>query len=496
MANATGYAVNIMQGLANIADTKAQTDQRIMALAVGQQKMQEEDRAQQLSEAYRQQVMQEMLTGPVAQDNPMTTSIAETQSAKVDPNVGMLRTLQSDRGRILQNIKLAQAYGQKADPWIRELAQLDGVMRQTTADLSNQQKEDYKQAAQIWRDVDSPEKAAAALQYIADTFGDDAARKIDQRLAHDPNTGAVLWNEKSKLASAPYASQFTTMAEKATQTQQKMNWELNAGKAAEAARHNREVEQNQDAEVAVKQQAISAANWRQTQRIKAAGERQREYLEMTGAKAKYESTKEDQKRIYKLGDDYKIIEYKKGDQIAARTEAQLLDPVRGYQSVTPEQAYALVKQGKLMIDNYRARTGGAYEDKQVARMNSMLAKVEKYVTTIGEGDKLLAKGEMLNLAREMRTLHADRNAQLLRDEYNVAQTTNKKGGDAGVLSLQGDLDAAIKSGRAKKVTANGKDYVVFGSPGSKPTPNDMYEIPVAPDRTGLVMQPPEPEAED
>jgi hypothetical protein len=299
------------------------------------------------------------------------------------------------------------------------------------------------------------------MEHIRSNWGEKKANEVDAKLPHD-EAGNPLWNERAKMAIAPYVSQYTDMAAKNTQMHNATMAEHQFRADQERARHDRAIEHKAAQDVALRQQGL---------------ELRKSVIEASGLKNVVGITQKDQSALDKNANNYKIIDYQKGNEVASRVESALLDPKKGYESISAPNARVLVEQSKLMMDNYRARTGGKYQDQQVGRMNSLLGRAEKYIDTIGEGDKLLAKDVMLQMARELKKMYADRNADLLKDELRVAEKTNQKGGNAALLSLKGDVNAAVESGKAKKVTVNGKDYIAFGK-----NKEDIFEVPTMPER--------------
>jgi hypothetical protein len=281
------------------------------------------------------------------------------------------------------------------------------------------------------------------------------------KLPHD-DAGNLLWNERAKMAIAPYVSQYTTMADRSRDQHNQNVLEHTIAADAERTRHDKALELKAAQDVALRREGL---------------EIRKKVMEAGGFDKVIKVTNQDQAVLNKTATNYKIIDYQKGNEVASRVESALLDPAKGYESISSPNARVLVEQGKLMMDNYRSRTGGKYQDQQVGRMNSLLGRAEEYIDSIGEGDKLLAKDVMLQLSREMKTMYADRNSDLLKDELRVAEKTNMKGGNAALLSLKGDINAAVDSGKAKKVTLDGKDYIAFGK-----NKEDIFEVPTMPER--------------
>ena len=131
----------------------------------------------------------------------------------------------------------------------------------------------------------------------------------------------------------------------------------------------------------------------------------------------------------------------------------------------------MADQFKLEIDNFRSRSGGKFQETELGKMNGMLQRVEKFATTIGEGDKILAKDVMLQTTREMKQLAADRHSDLLKIElHRAAVYKDKMGQDPTTLTLHGDVDMVVKTGKDKKIKVDGA--YVRGR--RRPTPARCY----------------------
>lgn len=463
---------NMLQTQAQTEDIQQQTQQRIQQILMNKKQMEAFDRSQAADEAYRQDQIKMATMGDPAANDLTTKSVGATEDGSSSMYDKSLKSLQSQQKMATTNIQLAQKYGKDPKPYLTALENANTQMRELAKDATKDQAEKAQQTAQILRDVNSPAGLGAALEHIASAFGEKKAQDVASKLPHDAD-GNLVWNEKAKAALAPFAAQYTTMHESGIQAHNAASLDHQVRADEERARNDKANNVLKAQEIAVRREGISHAD-----------SRHKDTIDAMGGKETYKVTKDDQNAIYKLSNTYKIVDYQKGNEVASGVESKLLDPKQGYEAISAPNARTLVEQGKLMMDNYRARTGGKYTDQQVGRMNSLLGRAEKYIDTIGEGDKLLAKDVMLQLSREMKTMYADRNVDLLKDELSIASKTNRKGGDAGVLTLKGNLDSAVEAGRAKKVTYNGKDYVAFGK-----KPEDIYEIPSSPERSKFFVVP-------
>ena len=437
-------------------DIRANAAERVMGILATQQEMRLKQQAMDLNNAYRVALNANEQMGDPMQNDPLARSIAETNEQNVTPEQKQFEEMSGLKNRLMTNIRLAERFGQNPQVYYTALNSVDTNLRQLSQDMTKKQGEQAQKVAQILRDVNSPEKLVAGLDYIESNYGKQARAKVEKSLPHDEN-GNVLWNETTRNRLAAPVSEYTTMAQKAQQDHNAITSAIQGANLQERARHDRIEENLRNQEIALRRES---------------GRRAEEKMSLLGIKDMGKVTDADQKMISKFWSDYKIADYQKARDVADETIAKLQDPKRGYEEVTPEKARELIAQGNQMMQNFRARVGGKYQESEVNRMNSMLGKMEKWKDTIFEGDKILAKQEMLQFAQMMKDTYNNRNVQMLKSELSVAQKTNQKGGNAANLVLRGSIDDAEQSGMAKKVSIGGKDYVVFG-----PKPEDKFPVP-------------------
>lgn len=466
----TGTILDMLQKQANIGGINAETDLTRIRTMLGQQQAQANAQQLQMDTAYQQQLLKEQAATNARLNDPTTTSVRESEQSASDPNERMVRDLTVQRDEYRRKAQLAMQYKQDPKVFLEALNKTETDLRQAMKDSFGQKKEDAQRIANALRDVNSSETLRSALDHVRATYGKERADQIEARLPHD-DMGNLLWNEASKNTISPLVSQYTSNADKAKSGHEQMLLEAKLREDNEKVRHDKAIESRQDQEIALRRNAQKDL----------AGYRER-LLERTGGKQEYSMTKDSQRRLDSVAKDYKIEDYRKGSEVASRAASQLVDPKAGYESITSAQARTLVQQGNRMMDNYRSRSGGKYEDAQVARMNGMLQKVEKYVETIGEGDKLLAKDQMLQLAREMKTMYLDRNADLVKQELKIAETTGRQKGNPEWLTFQGNIEDLVQANRARKVMVDGKEYLAFGT-----KKEDIFPLPVAPERPELPL---------
>jgi len=478
-----------------IEESKAQTQQRLLAVLAGKQELQDnaDYRKAMLAGAALPIGGSAGIPGVTSAEEKGPPSIAATRDIETDPNTLMMRQLQKDKAYIANNLQLAKQFNQKdAGKWITALDSVNTQLREASAAVSKIKAENFKEGAQILANIDSPQGADAALRHIADTFGPPAATDIYKRLEVNSTDGQVLWNDANKRVFDQYRGQFTSMHEQSSIKNAAQTYDLNERKATEQAAHNRATELHGDQVVATSRDAIAHADARNAARLRDKQSGRDQFYTMTGMKNERIVSDKDQDRINQIAKDYKIEDYQKTAQVAERIEAKLTDPKQGFNAVNPVEARTLVDQYKQLVNNYRAHASGKYQESEISRMNGIMQKMSKWAESIGRGDSLLDKNTMLQLTQEVKTLAADRNADMVRQELNILQNTNQRGGMATWITRRGDLEAAIASGRAKRVKLpDGAEAVAIPQRGAKVTANDIYPLPTAPaGRANRFLMPP------
>jgi hypothetical protein len=466
-------AIDVMGTIQNMLQKQANLEQTQTVTQIEKSKLNLMQQQQQYQQEYRDALLKGALLDPSR--NTETKSVNESEMDASGPNGSFLNKLNTERKELVANIELAKRYPGAVDtkPFIERLNHLDTTIREVSKDNYAEQSKKAKDIANMMRDVNSAESLRATRDAIASTYGKGAAFDFDRKMPHDPQTGELMWNAAAKTALAPYISKATTMAEKNTQEHNAATLAETHAAHQETINRDRENAHFHDQEIAVRRAGIAAANKRHEDTLKAAG-------------LKYDSSlvKGTQADLNKLATESKIVDFKAAADFAAGIESKLTDPKQGFISVTPEDSRQLVEQAKRMQQNFRAYGGtGKISDKHFSDMNSFLEKFEKSLQTIGTGDPILAKDQMLGLTSTMKNVYMDRNAELVKQELQRKKILADRGNNPEWVVGRGDIDALKESGRAAEVVVNDKRYLAIVPPGKTKkdlTKSDLFEIPQAP----------------
>ena len=464
-------AIPIVQTIQQMMQRQANINATQVGTQLEEKKLDLINQSLEADKQFRDAQLKGMLQDP-SKNNPETTSVADDDTSTKIPEVGFVKALQSERNNLQKTIETANnnPYSPLAQSTLKQARErmdhIDTNIREAMKDVTKQQQDNLGRVANVLSDINSPEDAVAARDWLARNMGRNAAIAFDRQMPHDPNTGAMLWNDAGKRVVKQYVDGALNAKDKQELADKDRKFQADAKEEQRKVEKDKEDARYHDSEIAVRRAGIAAANKRAelvTQRM--------------GGNMDYKLFKDTQTEINKNADTYKIRDYQKGLEVADRAESALTDPARGYADVTAPAARTLADQFKLMIDNYRSRTGGKYQEQELGKMNGILQRLDKYTDTIGEGDKILAKDVMLQTTQEMKKLALDRNADVVKTELKYSKSLRDRGTNPLPLTTYGDIEALKKNNVAKQVTVNGKDYLVFGRDKS-----DQYELPSEPDK--------------
>lgn len=155
---------------------------------------------------------------------------------------------------------------------------------------------------------------------------------------------------------------------------------------------------------------------------------------------------------------------------------ELLKAKGGYQNFTSTDAQSLVTAANNMFQGFRARYAGTKEIELTNKLNGFLRNMEKFATTVGEGEKRVAYDTALEMTQTMKDIYTARNVQVTRETLKRVQQLAKRGIDPDTLEAPGDIKQLVEQGLVKVEKDNkGNTYAVMRRPGSK-TFDDRYLI--------------------
>lgn len=149
---------------------------------------------------------------------------------------------------------------------------------------------------------------------------------------------------------------------------------------------------------------------------------------------------------------------------SAVTARDLLNSKGGYQAFTTSDAATLVRAANNMMQGFRSRYAGTHEMEQMNKLNGGIRSMEKWATTIGEGEKQVAFETAKEMVTAMQGIYDQRNVVVTRETLKRTQEVVRKGGDPDALEGKGDLKDLVSKGLARPLHENGKVYILLQNP--------------------------------
>ena len=465
--------MGMLQSQANLRATQVGTDMEQAKLGLLNQQM-------QLDNQYREAMLRGDELNP-AINNPKTVSIDSSQQTQLggSPMGNVLRDLQQERSKVMQDIALTERYPSTTALAQRKSLQtrldsLDTNIREASKAYNDDRIANLDRLGSVFGAVDSPAALNSAMNQLY-SVDPNRARLVENNLPHDPVTGERLWNQMAKNAVGQYAASNLKTKDSLELQDKAREYNRKLDEDVERRRHDRELEKEASARVAVEREGI-----RSREKI------HEEVLRASGIKFDRKAVDTTQKEIDTLARDSKLGDFKAAADVASRVESKLVDPKQGYASVTTEDARQLVEQAKRLQQNFRSFGGTSkLTEQEVRNMNSFLEKYEKWFQSIGKGDPILSKDQMLNLTESMKQVYADRNAEQVKQELQRGKVLADRGMNPEWVTTRGNIDDLKEAGRAYEVNIEGKPYLAILPPGKKKeqlTKKDFYAIPQAPER--------------
>lgn len=143
--------------------------------------------------------------------------------------------------------------------------------------------------------------------------------------------------------------------------------------------------------------------------------------------------------------------------------------------IDASQIDSLIASYNQMKDGFRPRSGGKYQLEEVSRFNGMVQKLETWWKTLGRGTNRLSESEAKNVANQMRELHSLANKAAVVVSFEGREQLYDRLRNAGIkdkedlelakdaIRLKGTIQTLQKYGQIREVERNGKVYIDIGS---------------------------------
>lgn len=181
--------------------------------------------------------------------------------------------------------------------------------------------------------------------------------------------------------------------------------------------------------------------------------------------------KQAEDKLVKDSPVYKVFDNYKRALGTAEIITDKLGAKGGYQNITPADGQALVNSYRNLATEYRTRTGGKYDAAEVAKVDGLLQKMEKWVLTIGTGDPQVSRQGAVDVVKTINEQFNNANRIVVMNELQQLDKLGAQKVPIERLTLKGDYGrfVANKANGAMVKELDGKKYLLVKGKG--------YELP-------------------
>lgn len=456
-----------VQAQANIQDTKAQTQQRLMSVMQGQAQLDQQKKESDIMSAWAAsqgqgpgggdsksagKVFDQMDDGQMVERNPANPLADTVRSAKVIADRAQARaTMLAASG----DMKGWAAASKEADDRQKEVRL---AQKEVYDDMQRQSKE----AAQALGGVRTYKDAQDAIAYIGSQFGDGAAKKAAQQLAKS-GVGPNSTPEQMQEAIAPIVNRYATAGEQFTKQSQQVAHQDRLATQAETERYH---------DMETRDKASSRAISREALSFREGEARARDARRDANDSGKVED--KEQSALSKDPALKNVQSLRKGYESAQSTMDVL--KTSGFSSLTGPMVNSLSSEYTQAVNNYRSLVGGKWTEAQRKDFDSAVSKFTGYISSLGTG-KVRSPEYVKAVSEEMTRMYQEGNAEALRSTLESKDKVYNRGGNPNNVRSPARLNDAINSGYASvKVDNSGRKFVVIGRDPKKITKEDVYPL--------------------
>jgi len=149
--------------------------------------------------------------------------------------------------------------------------------------------------------------------------------------------------------------------------------------------------------------------------------------------------------VYKNYDRYKQA-YGTAKGIAAKIATQ------GMGSVSAADVQQLRAHYQNIIEDFRARAGGKYNQQEFAKLSGLIQNMDKWAESIGRGTPAASESVARDVIGTIADEYVTRTKQVVIDGLQAAARVERNNGDVRRLSLKGDIGVLVKNGMASVKT--------------------------------------------
>lgn len=302
------------------------------------------------------------------------------------------------------------------------------------------------------KDADSLNDVA---KYVTQMFPQDAAILDKIGLQRGPD-GQYLWNgTNNPRIVANVAEAVLKQTDRMKRDDLKQQELDRQDRIAEQKRRDDDVARYRDAELAARRDGQALTREVQLQR-------QQDQREKAAATATNQVNRDLQKDpVYN-----NFPRFQATADLADSVKRQLSTP-EGYATLNASDARALASGFQNAAEGFRNRQGGKYAMQDDKAFNGALQRVQAWADSIGRGTPTFSEDTSRDVANSITRLYNIANKNTLIASYEAVEKVTRKGGDPQDVNVRGNLTAALRSGDAQLLGADGKPIPI--------TPNKPFD---------------------
>ncbi|MGH7782234.1 MAG: hypothetical protein ACREO5_00090 [Candidatus Binatia bacterium] len=456
----TSAFLDTLQQQANVANTRAQTQQRLQTLTMNQQKMDQQNTMASLLQNINQNQVDEVVT---ADDGTMAPLDSK------NPYVATLKSAQGNVKSAIKDVAIAAASG-NYDEYAKakkELFNQQKEYRLAQAELYKDQQSKMKEAAQTFGGVDTLDDVQNALRWVNDNVSPAAAKKAGQQISQALQMPlAQATPSDFRKAVAPIANQYVTMGEQLREKESQRASQDRSNSLKERIRSDFARERDAGVNISLRRENLQRLKDKDVQKAK-------------GLATDHQIQQMEDKEQASLNKDKAVDSFwkvQKGYQ-SARDVTQVVAQ-RGFTSITEPEARRLNTEYTQMVNNYRSLVGSKWTDQQQKDFDSVFDKAQGFLKTIGEGKKF-SPHELEVVAASINDMYQNANKEVVKRTLRAQDKVYRRGGDPTIITGPASLDQALKQPGVDRVVDpdTGDEYIRFG-----PNKEDVFPLHNRPKR--------------
>lgn len=347
---------------------------------------------------------------------------SDITAALKKPPMSVADTLENQGYSLLQQARMADELGLGEEANKRRD---DGKAALTDAAKLRKEEQDTQKAS--WErayDLASGITDAGSFNYVLNQLNKEKPGMADQLGFKKDTTGNYVWDNDAAQKVLSIRDLALSQKDRIAAQQRAQELVLRKQELDRKTEKDAEIARLHDEMIAARQQGLKIQAEALDARIQALQatmtQRDRVFQENV---TKNIQTRLDQNTAVKAFPQYETA-YTNANSVAARLQA---DPKM--KETTAVDTDVLKKAYTAMAEGFRNRTGGKWEDANVAKFNGLLQNTDKWIRSIGQGTPAVSREVAITMAKNMEDMYAIAGAESLKSEMVARRAARQRGGD-------------------------------------------------------------------